>query len=319
MMLIDHPLLTLLCVAGALLFDRAFAEPRFLHPLVGFGQLASGAEKMLNHGHWRRGRGLLAWLAVIVPLVLLGQILSHSWHDSFWRQWLVGSAILYFALGWQSLLQHAVAIARPLASHDIDAARQAVGMIVSRDTDKLNSGDVALAATESVLENGADGIFNAIFWFVVAGIPGVILFRLANTLDAMWGYKTPRYKHFGWAAARLDDLLCFIPARLTALSYALAGNREQGLNCWWQQGGHWKSPNAGPVMAAGAGALNIRLGGPAPYQNKLQDRPRLGPEQGQPASVDSIHDACHLINRSLVIWVAAIGLVAVVQLLIKMV
>lgn len=312
MMLIENPLLTLLCVLGALLLDRIFGEPRYLHPLVGFGQLAHGAEKMLNHGPWRRGRGLLAWLVAVVPLVLVASILGNSWGDSFWRQWLVGAAVLYLAIGWHSLLQHAAAVAAPLDALDIDGARTAVGRIVSRDTGALDAEDVAIAATESVLENGADAVFGAIFWFLIAGIPGVVLYRLANTLDAMWGYKTPRHRRFGWAAARIDDLLNLIPARLTALSYALAGDREQGLRCWWQQGGHWKSPNAGPVMAAGAGALNVILGGPAPYDGKLQDRPRLGPDTGARASAASIRAACALVNRSLLLWLAALATVALV-------
>jgi hypothetical protein len=136
--------------------------------------------------------------------------------------------LLYLAIGRTSLAEHAKAVASALQDADLPLARQRVGMIVSRDTREMNAPDVARAAVESVLENGADAVFGALFWFVVAGTPGVVVYRLANTLDAMWGYKNSRFLRFGWAAARFDDLLNLIPARLTALSYALMGQLSAG-------------------------------------------------------------------------------------------
>jgi len=222
----------------------------------------------------------------------------------------VAAVILYVAIGWQSLLQHAMNIARPLQKNDMNGARAAVSMIVSRDAQNLDEAGIAKAATESVLENGADAIFSAVFWFVVAGIPGVVLYRLSNTLDAMWGYKNTRFLHFGWCAARMDDVLNFIPARLTALSYALVGHTKIALQCWRLQGMNWKSPNAGPVMAAGAGALNVSLGGAAQYHSQLQYRPGLGPEKShEPVTAGSIVKACGLVNRALVLWLIVLAMI----------
>ena len=156
-----------------------------------------------------------------------------------------------------------------------------------------------------MLENGGDAIFSALFWFLLLGVPGVVLYRLSNTLDAMWGYKNERFLHFGWCAARTDDVLNFIPSRLTALSYALVGHTTIAFQCWRRQGMNWKSPNAGPVMAAGAGALNVSLGGAAQYHNQLQQRPDLGPndDHAQQASSQSIVAACKLVNKALALWV----------------
>ncbi|OZG72710.1 cobalamin biosynthesis protein [Hahella sp. CCB-MM4] len=292
--------------------DRLLGEPRKYHPLVGFGTLAGWIENQARRLFEGYLAGVLALVGAVMPLTLAAWWLDSALEEFHWIHALFAGGILYLAIGWQSLLQHAEAIARPLALGDLETARQAVSMIVSRDTRDLDEAGIATAATESVLENGADAIFSALFWFLVAGVPGVVLYRLSNTLDAMWGYKNERYLVFGWAAARFDDLLNFIPARLTALTYALAGETSVAMACWKQQAPTWKSPNAGPVMAAGAGALNVSLGGGAQYHGRWQERPPLGPLPGvgMQASSASIHNACRLLNKSLVIWTVAVLIVA---------
>lgn len=303
----------------ALLLDYLFQEPQRYHPLVGFGNLASWLEKRFNSDSVQSGAGrlsgVLAWCLAVVPLTLLFFWLEGLIADSEALQLLLGGLMLYLAVGWQSLLSHGLAIAKPLAAGRLDDARQAVGMIVSRDTRELDEQAIGSAATESMLENGADAIFSAIFWFCVLGIPGVVLYRLSNTLDAMWGYKNERFLQFGWAAARIDDLLNFIPARLTALSYALMGQTRIAFAAWRQQAGNWKSPNAGPVMAAGAGAINVCLGGAAVYHGQLQHRPQLGPETGHSAGAESIRNACTLVNRVLLLWVFVIVIAGLIMAL----
>lgn len=288
----------LLVIVAALLLDAVLGEPKRFHPLVAFGRLAHAVEQRLYAA--RKVRGVLAVAILIVPFVLI---------TALTRLTVVGVALdallLYLAIGRRSLAAHALPVRESLHANDLGEARRQVGMMVSRDTAPMQQSDVSKATVESVLENGNDAIFGAIFWFLIAGAPGALAYRLANTLDAMWGYRSERYREFGWAAARFDDVLNFIPARLTALSYALAGRTRAALRCWREQGRRWKSPNAGPVMAAGAGSLGLALGGPAWYHGALEDRPALG--SGRAPQASDIGRALTLIDRSLALWLVALG------------
>jgi adenosylcobinamide-phosphate synthase len=261
-------MIPLLMATLAVLLDLLLGEPRRAHPLVLFGRWANAIEQRLHCE--RRAVGVLAWCVAVLPLTLLAALLQGllCWYSP-WLAALFSAVALYLALGLRSLGEHALAVATTLQANDLPAARAAVARIVSRDTAELDATQVAVAATESVLENGSDAVFAALFWGALLGAPGAVLYRLANTLDAMWGYRTPRYQQFGWAAARIDDALNWLPARLCALTYALIGHTTSAIRCWRTQARDWKSPNAGPVMAAGAGALRVRLGGEAPYHGAV--------------------------------------------------
>ena len=299
----------------ALALDWWLGEPRRWHPLVGFGACAQALERWLHtpgeaeggRAVRTRSRGLLATCLAVLPPVALCAALC--------RLPVIGTAlsvlVLYAVIGHRSLHDHARAVREALDRGDLPEARRRVGLMVSRDTADMNATRVAGAAAESVLENGNDALFGALFWFFVAGAPGALLYRLVNTLDAMWGYRTPRYLYFGWAAARADDLLNLIPARLTALSYALAGRFRAALRCWRGQGVLWDSPNAGPVMAAGAGALHLRLGGGAFYHGQWRVRPELG--EGAEPSAPDIARALRLLQRSLLIWMSVAGVGALLD------
>ncbi|MGE8436950.1 MAG: adenosylcobinamide-phosphate synthase CbiB [Pseudomonas palmensis] len=286
----------LLSVAGVAL-DALLGEPRRAHPLVAFGRYAGRLEQRFNAGGrgWR-SHGVTAWFLAVVPLTLLVTVLS--WLP--YIGWLVEILALYCALGLRSLGEHVRPVAEALRGGDLDEARRRVGYLVSRETGELDDTAVARAATESVLENGSDAVFAALFWFVVAGAPGVVLYRLSNTLDAMWGYRNERFERFGWAAARIDDLLNYIPARLVALTYAVLGSTRLALSCWRRQAPLWDSPNAGPVMAAGAGALGVELGGAAVYHGELHQRPQLG--EGPPADADAIERGWQLVCKGVWLW-----------------
>ncbi|MDZ7828047.1 MAG: adenosylcobinamide-phosphate synthase CbiB [Halofilum sp. (in: g-proteobacteria)] len=296
-----------LVLAAALLADALLGEPRRWHPLVGFGRVAARLEAAWNVAgrpeNVRRLSGVVALILLVVPPTLaiagLG-LLPHGWA--------IDVLVLYLAIGLNSLGGHGRAVGQALERRDPDAARRAVGMMVSRDSGTMNERQVSAAATESVLENGSDAVFGAIFWFLLAGAAGAAAYRLVNTLDAMWGYRTERLAAFGWAAARLDDVLNWIPARLTVLTYALVSAVPlRALICARRQGGRTESPNAGRVMAAGAGALGVRLGGPAVYHGRAHRRPRFG-LGALPRAVD-IRRAVRLVRHGAILWVLAVLLV----------
>ena len=303
---------TALVMVCAVLLDRLLGEPQRFHPLAGFGWLARRVENIFYIGTdtapiTRYLQGMAAVSTLLIPLLALTVMLQQL--PIFGT--IFSIVLLYFAIAPRSLGEHAGRVSAACANNDLPAARTAVSMMVSRDTTRLDEEGVARATVESVLENGNDAIFAALFWFAVAGAPGVLLYRLSNTLDAMWGYRNQRYNYFGWAAARLDDVMNYLPARLTALSYALLGHTRSALRCWRLQAPTWDSPNAGPVMAAGAGALQVQLGGTAVYHGHIEKRPQLG--CGKTAAAADIMRAVQLVRRTLYVWLIAITFGALLQ------
>lgn len=290
------------------------AEPKAYHPLVGFGVIANKIEKIFNRGNdiYTKFFGVWALLVTLWPFYIACFVFYFLNFESI----VVDSIILYLAIGRKSLLQHAVAIETALKQNDILQARKKLSYIVSRDTHGLSMVDVSKATIESLVENSNDAIYGAIFWYLVAGAPAVVFYRLINTLDAMWGYKNTRYINFGWAAARLDDVLNYMPARLTVLSFALlAVAKKQSfykvLKQAFQQGKLCSSFNAGPVMAAGALVLNIRLGGEACYGGVNINKPLLG--RGREASENDIERAMILVNQACYLWLMFFWGAAIVE------
>lgn len=286
----------------AILLDSALGEPRRAHPLVFFGRCANAAEHYFHPSAEssfvkQQWRGFLAALCLLLPVTLLAIVLA--------KLPVVGSlfsiVLLYLCLGLKSLQQHSEAIRLPLANGDIVAARKQVAMIVSRDTQTMDETQITRATIESVLENGNDAVFATLFWFFVLGAPGAVLLRAANTLDAMWGYRTDRYRYFGTFAARLDDVLNWIPARLTACTFSFFGNFKRALHCWRTQAKFCASPNGGVVMTAGAGALQITLGGAAIYHGEIKEKIMMG-EGNHPQAAD-IDRALQLVQRSAWLWI----------------
>ena len=314
--------MTLLTIIFALVLDQLLGEPKRFHPLVGFGRLATGVERLLRTYVIRKDNvpsvvirvaGLLGWL-FLAPILTWGcyWLVSPIVDLADAPEFFVGTVVLYFCIGNRSLAEHARAVAvpltqKPFVDHDLVIARQQLGRIVSRETDSLNKEGVAKAAVESVLENANDAVLAPIFWFAVAGIPGVLLYRFVNTLDAMWGYKNQRYRYFGWAAARMDDVLNWLPARCCALSYAIVGNWNTAIRCWRLQAPLCESPNAGPVMSSGAGAMEISLGGRAYYHGQEVIKPTLG--EGRVACSEDIEASLQFVWRTIILWIGVIALI----------
>ncbi|AJQ93435.1 adenosylcobinamide-phosphate synthase CbiB [Gynuella sunshinyii] len=290
-----------LTIVIALLIDQLLGEPRCFHPLVGFGRWVTWVETRLygtgSSPLRARLTGVLAWMVAVLPIALLAFVLAQ------WLGMVMDILLLYLAIGRKSLCQHGRWVVDAIRAGDLARVRYQTSMIVSRECAHLDQAGCARATVESVLENGSDSIFAAIFWFLLAGVPGVVVYRLANTLDAMWGYKNDRYRYFGWFSARMDDVLNYVPARLCAVCYCLAGNARAGFASWCRYARLLSSPNGGPVMSAGAGALDVCLGGPAIYHGVTVEKPWYGGTQ--PADERQILNAIKLLDRALLIFVAA--------------
>jgi len=297
-------MITSLIILSAVLLDAALGEPRRFHPLVGFGHLVVALEKRLNpKGHYLdKSQILLGALAISLLLVLI--VLPLMWLDSLLNSptfsFLFSVLVVYFCIAYRSLIEHVRAIKTALEADDLIAARFAVSMIVSRNTEYLSEQAIASAAIESALENTNDAVFGALFCFAVGGLPGILIYRIMNTLDAMWGYRTERFNYFGRVAAKLDDYLNYIPARLSALVFAMMGHTSNALACWRTQASSWKSSNAGVVMATGSGALQVQLGGSACYHGKMEFRPVLG--RGKLPDKQDITATLDLLRGSLMLW-----------------
>lgn len=308
-------------MACAWALDALISEPRHYHPLCLFGAVAERLEQQLNQQRFALPNRKLAGAAALALLLVPTTVVA-AWLIGMPHGWLAELLILYFCLGAHSLGDHARAVVKALRrgfpAGELSSARKAVSSLVSRDTQRLQYPGIAAAATESVLENGNDAVFATLFWFMVAGAPGALAHRLVNTLDAMWGYRNPRFTDFGWAAARLDDLLGWLPARLSALTYALLSGRPVvTLRRAREQAHQWPGTNPGIVLASGALALGTRLGGPTPQAGprpaEMRQRPWLGEidsvyapsseNKHCPSPDDStIIDAWRLLSRGVWLW-----------------
>ncbi|MFH9422484.1 cobalamin biosynthesis protein [Streptomyces sp. NPDC017529] len=286
--------------------DLVAGDPRRGHPVAAFGRAAAAVERRL----WRddRGRGALHTALCVGGTAAGAALLERAVRRSSPASVALTAAATWAVLGGTSLCREARAVGGALAAGDLDVARERLPHLCGRDPQALDGQQMARAVVESVAENTSDAVVGALVWGAVAGVPGLLAFRAVNTLDAMVGHKSPRYHRFGWASARLDDVAGFPGSRLTAALAVLAGPDRRGAwRAWRQDGPSHPSPNAGPVEAAFAGALGVRLGGTLAYGGRVEHRPVLNGAAGHPVAVPDIGRAVTLSRR-----VSALALAATV-------
>ncbi|MDX1780455.1 MAG: adenosylcobinamide-phosphate synthase CbiB [Thalassovita sp.] len=284
-----------------MLLDAALGEPRWLwsrlpHPAVLMGRLIGWADQRFNTGDRRRANGILTMIGLAIGALLTGWILSQFGP-------LVEIIIAAILLAQRSLVDHVQAVADALRL-SVGDGRITVARIVGRDTSGMDGPAVARAAIESASENFSDGVIAPAFWFAVLGLPGLLLYKITNTADSMIGYRTERHAEFGWAAARFDDLLNLLPARLTAVLIALPHGIIRDCPRIVRDARLHRSPNAGWPEAAMARALYVALAGPRSYDGEMRDFPFVHPDGRTDIGPDDIDAAVRALWRGWAITLA---------------
>nr|WP_254428547.1 adenosylcobinamide-phosphate synthase CbiB [Ruegeria atlantica] len=289
----------------AMCLDAALGEPNWLwsrvrHPAVVMGNIIGWLDKHLNHGAQRRMKGVAVVILLVVGALILGRLLA-----------LLGPVteiiLCAILLAQKSLVSHVRDVGEGLRV-SLAEGRAKVAMIVSRDTRDMTEAQVARSAIESAAENLSDGVIAPAFWFLLAGLPGLLIYKAINTADSMIGYRTEKYRDFGWAAARLDDVLNLIPARLTCLMIvALSGQWARGPDMVADARRHI-SPNAGWPEAAMARALNVALAGPRSYDGKVRDLAWVNSDAPREIGASEVFRACNMLWT---VWGLALGLLSV--------
>ncbi|TDU03603.1 adenosylcobinamide-phosphate synthase [Streptomyces sp. 846.5] len=300
---------TALGLAAGFAADAALGDPRRGHPVAGFGRAAGALERLIRRD--RRDTGAVFTAICVGAVAGAARCGERALRGSPAGAALFTAGATWTVLGGASLVREARIIGDALEAGDLAAARERLPYLCGRDPRELTGQQIARAVVESVAENTADAVVNALVWGAVAGAPGLLAFRAVNTLDAMVGHRSPRYLRFGWASARLDDVAGWPGARLTALlTVAAAGpeHRRDAWRVWRADASSHPSPNAGQAEAAFAGALGVQLGGTLQYGKRVEHRPVLG-AGSRPVAVADIERACRLSRR---VGLLAVGVTALV-------
>ncbi len=291
----------------AMLLDALFGEPKWVwdrlpHPAVMIGRMIGWADKRFNSGGMRRTKGVGLLSALVVGGALVGAVIEALLGP-------VGVVLIgAILLAQRSLADHVRDVADALRV-SLGDGRMMVARIVGRDTAEMDEPAVARAAIESAAENFSDGVIAPLFWFIVGGLPGLIVYKAVNTADSMVGYRTPRHEDFGWAAARFDDLLNWVPARITALLILVVTGKGRWADITADARRH-RSPNAGWPEAAFARGLNVALAGPRSYHGSLSDDPFVNPEGKRVIGAGEIIVAVRLLWRVWLLVAVLVGLMA---------
>ena len=292
----------------ALVLDAALGEPRWLwsrltHPAVVMGRAVDWCDLRYNQEPDQKRGGVITVALLVGAAVVLGGVLSLFGP-------VVELIVVAVLLAQRSLVDHVQSVADALRLSTSDG-RMMVSHIVSRDTHDMDDSDIARAAIESAAENLSDGVIAPAFWFLIAGLPGILAYKVINTADSMIGYRTEKYEDFGWAAARLDDVLNWIPARLTALLILISSRMFARWGAMRDDARLHRSPNAGWPEAAMARVLNVALAGPRSYEGKRRDLPFVNEDGAHAIGPDDIDRAIHVLWRA---WAAALVICVVIAI-----
>jgi adenosylcobinamide-phosphate synthase len=311
----------------ALAIDAAIGDPRWLyrrlpHPAALLGRVVAALERALNRPAMgtgaRRAGGVFTIVAVVACAGTVAWLLA-SITRSFAFGWVVEAALASTLLAQRGLYDHVAAVARALEGQGLAAGRQAVAHIVGRDPATLDEAAVSRAAIESCAENFCDGVVAPVFWYALLGLPGLAAYKAINTADSMVGHRDPAHAAFGWAAARLDDLVNLVPARLGAALIALAaaprrGDLHAAFGAMVRDAPHHRSPNAGWPEAAMAGALGLRLAGPRRYGDRVVDDAWMGDGRAVATPADIRAALGLLVAACALLWALLAALAVVHQL-----
>ena len=302
----------------ALAIDAAIGWPDRLyqmvgHPVTWMGRLIAPLEKLLNRSGFApivlRILGFMTTgVVVLISLAIawgVASVLPEGWLG------IASTGVLAWPfVAARSLHDHVSAVAVPLQQDDIAAARSAVSMIVGRNPDALDEAGIARASIESLAENASDGVVAPLFWGALLGLPGIVAYKAINTLDSMIGYRNERYEYFGWFAARLDDLVNIVPARMTGVLFVLVSSRKaRAMSVMVRDAGKHRSPNAGWPEAAMASAIGVRLSGPRAYDGRISDEPWVNEGAPDPIGADIVK-GLQVFKRSLILFGGLLLLIA---------
>ena len=259
------------------LLDLVFGDPQRLpHPVVWFGKMISAAEHALNKGRHRLMKGAVTAIGLILLVYGAGWVIRHLLHGvGIYAVMVFDVIVIFYCLAGTTLIREVREVFLAL-DRSLEEGRTQVARIVGRDTTQLSAQEVRQAALETLAENLSDGVIAPLFFLALLGTPGMLAYKMVNTLDSMIGYRTQRYKDFGCWAAHIDDIANYIPARLTALLMVMVSGRWSLVRFVWRYGNHHASPNSGYPEAALAGILDCRFGGPHYYFGELFDKPYIG-------------------------------------------
>jgi adenosylcobinamide-phosphate synthase len=276
--------------------DLLLGDPQRLpHPIVWFGKAIAFCEHRLNHGSYRRLKGAVTAIGLIAAVFAAAWLLRSALVGVSVLTVLFDAVVVFYCLAGTTLIREVRQVFLAV-DRSLEEGRAQVARIVGRDTSELSAQEVRTAALETLAENLSDGVIAPLFWLALLGTPGMLAYKMVNTLDSMIGYRTERYKAFGCWAARIDDVANYLPARLTALLMVLAAGKPQLVGFVWRNGRRHASPNSGYPEAALAGILDCRFGGPHYYFGQLFDKPYIG-ENERPLTTDDMKKAVR-VNRT---------------------